>query len=350
MDDMQHRGRYGTPGTAARVAVVTAAVLTGRLAVGPGPSGPARAGAQARPVPALVGRWDLRVTGADGMPYPSWLEVSPSGDRALVGRFVGRVGSARPISRVEFSDGRLRFAIPPQWEPGDGDLRVEGTLTAGPGAGDTATDARLSGILVTPTGERHAWTATRAPDLRRTAPARWGAPVVLFDGRDLAGWTPRGGESRWRAADGVLTNPGGGANLATTRVFRDFKLHLEFRYPKGSNSGVYLRGRYEVQIEDDEEDRRDREPAPVDIGGIYGFIAPSAYAARAPGAWQAFDITFVGRRVTVVLNGRTVVTDQVIPGITGGALDSDEGAPGPIVLQGDHGRIEYRHVVLTPAR
>ena len=302
------------------------------------------AAAQARPLPPIAGRWDLQVTGSDGT-YPSWLEVTPSGDRTLVGRFVGRVGSARPISRVEFADGVLRFAIPPQWESGSGDLRLEGRVAAADAAGE-----HLAGTLTTPDGVRQTWTATRAPELRRAAAPVWGASVVLFDGRSLSGWTPRGGENRWRADAGALTNPGGGANLATTRTFGDFKLHLECRYPAGSNSGVYLRGRYEVQIEDDEEERRDREPALVDIGGVYGFLAPTSYAARPPGAWQTFDITLVGRQVTVVLNGRTVVAGQVIPGITGGALDSDESAPGPIVLQGDHGRIEYRNVVLTSAR
>jgi hypothetical protein len=147
--------------------------------------------------------------------------------------------------------------------------------------------------------------------------------------------------------DGILTNAGGGGNLVTTRSFEDFKLHAEFRYPKGSNSGLYLRGRYEVQIEDSPERL---EPGPLHVGGVYGFLPPTENAAKAPGEWQRFDITLVGRRVTIVLNGRTVIADQIIPGITGGALDSDEGAPGPIYIQGDHGPIEFRRLVLTPGR
>jgi hypothetical protein len=290
-----------------------------------------------QPAPPIVGRWDLRVAGPDGV-YPSWLEVSVSGHRTLVGRFVGRVGSARPIGRVEWADGTMRFAIPPQWEQEPNDLRVEGTV-----AGDG-----LSGTLVTPAGERHAWTATRAPALRRAAPPAWGTPIALLNGTDLGGWTTQGGgENRWRVVNGVLTNGGGGANLVTTRTFDDFVLHLEFRYPKGSNSGVYLRGRYEVQIEDSDQSR---EPTVGDIGGVYGFIPPGEHAAKGPGEWQTYDITLVGRRVTVVLNGRTVIAGQVIPGITGGALDSDEGAPGPILLQGDHGPVEFRNILLTPAR
>jgi hypothetical protein len=297
---------------------------------------PAAALAQAPAAAPIVGRWDLRVTGPDG-PYPSWLEVSLSGNSTLVGRFVGGVGSARPIGRVEYTGGVMRFAIPPQWERETADLRVEGTFAGG----------RLSGTLVTPAGQRHTWTATRAPALRRAAAPVWGAPVELLNGRDLAGWTTRGGENKWRVVDGVLTGAGAGANLVTTRTFDDFKLHVEFRYPKGSNSGIYLRGRYEVQVEDGTEGP---EPGPHEIGGVYGFLPPNERAAKAPGEWQSYDITLVGRRVTVVLNGRAVITDQAIPGITGGALDSDEGAPGPIMIQGDHGAVEYRRIVLTPAR
>ncbi len=323
-----------------------ALLVLAAAAPGPPPAGAAPPGAQPAPPPPppppVVGRWDLRVAGPNGV-YPSWLEVTRSGNESLVGRFVGRVGSARPIGRVEYAGGVLRFAIPPQWEAGRGDLRVEGTL-----AGDT-----LAGTLVTPDGERHRWTGRRAPALLRAGAPRWGAPVVLFDGRTLAGWAPRGtGASRWRAAGGVLANTGPGANLATTAAFGDFKLHLEFRLPPGGNSGVYLRGRYEVQVEDDEAtpaERRAAEPAANHLGAVYGFVAPNEYAGRGPGVWQAYDLTLVGRRVTVALNGRLVVDGRPVPGITGGALDSDEGAPGPLLLQGDHGPVEYRNIVLTPA-
>jgi hypothetical protein len=298
---------------------------------------PAAASAQQESAANLLGRWDFVVTGPDG-PYPSWLEVTASGRNALVGRFVGRAGSARPIGRVEYADGVFRFAIPPQWEEGDGDLRVEGKRE-----GD-----RLTGTIVNPAGDRHVFTASRTPPLLRATAPVWSETVALFNGKDLTGWTTQGGgASHWRAVNGVLTNGASGANLKTTRTFGDFKLHLEFRYPKGGNSGVYLRGRHEVQIEDSPE----REwPASTHIGGVYGFLAPNENAATGPGEWQTYDITLIGRRVTVVLNGRTIIADQVIPGITGGALDSNEGAPGPILLQGDHTAVEFRNVRLTPAK
>ena len=85
------------------------------------------------------------------------------------------------------------------------------------------------------------------------------------------------------------------------------------------------------------EDNFGHEPDSHEIGGIYGFLTPIKNAAKKPGEWQTLEITLVGRAVTVVLNGEQVIDRQAIPGITGGALDSDEGEPGPIMLQGDHG-------------
>lgn len=307
-------------------------ILCALLGLGPGARGLA---AQGQVAPPITGRWDITVQGPDAQ-FPSWLEVQWSGDRVLVGRFVGRFGSARPISRLEFSGDTLRFSIPPQWEEGDTDLRFEGAL-----AGD-----RLAGRMTDASGARLAWTAVRAPTLRRTAAPVWGPPDTLFNGVDLTGWRTIGSTSRWKVVDRVLTNAAAGANLVTRDSFTDFKLHIEFRYPRDGNSGIYLRGRYEVQV----EDTPGAEPRDDGLGSIYGFLLPSEKAAKQPGEWQSYDITLVGRLVTVVLNGHRVLCETPIPGITGGALDSDEGAPGPIYLQGDHGPIEYRHIVLTPAR
>jgi hypothetical protein len=283
----------------------------------------------------IIGRWDLTVQGQNG-PYPSWFEVSLSGSRTLVGRFVGGGGSARPISRVEYANGKMRFAIPPQWDRESNDLVLEATLN-----GDA-----LTGTVTTPAGERHQFTGKRAPLLRRAAEPAWGAPVTLFNGKDLSGWAPLGGSNEWKAIDGVLTNVKGGANLVTTSKYTDFKLHIEFKYPKGGNSGVYLRGRYEVQV----EDNGTAEPQSVHLGGVYGFLVPNENVSKGPDVWQTYDITLVGRRVTVVLNGKTIIGDQTIPGITGGALDSNEEEPGPIYLQGDHGPVAFRNIIITPVR
>ena len=286
--------------------------------------------------PALLGRWDLTVQTPEGN-RPSWLEIRHSGHETYVGRFVGPVGSARPIAKIDVIGEEIRFSIPPQWEQEKGDLSFEGRLQ-----GD-----QLTGSMTLGDGKRMTWTAKRAPTLRRRTGPAWGAPVRLFNGTDLSGWHAlEGGNNQWQAANGVLRSPKSGTNLATDRTFSDFKLHIEFRYPAGSNSGVYLRGRYEVQI----VDSVDVEPNDLLLGAVYGFLPPNELVARRPGEWQSFDVTLLGRMVTVVANGKTVVCSREIPGITGGALDSDESAPGPLFLQGDHGPVEYRNIVITPAR
>jgi hypothetical protein len=284
---------------------------------------------------SVMGRWDLVVHGSQG-DYPSWLEVTRSGYRNLVGSFVGQFGSARPISRVEFQDGRVRFNVPPQWERRPNDLVFEGELQNDLLRGETTDDQ----------GMRVKWEGRRAPTLKRDKQPKWGEPIELFNRKDLAGWKPRSTSSKnsWLIRDGLLVNAFAGTDLLTERKFTDFKLHAEFRYPKGSNSGIYLRGRYEVQIEDNHGD----EPDSHKIGGVYGFLTPCINAAKNAGDWQTLDITLIGRVVTVELNGERIIDRQAIPGITGGALDSDEGEAGPILLQGDHGPIDFRMLTLIP--
>ena len=301
----------------------------------------ATASAQGRRLPTptrdvrLVGRWDVTITTPTGT-APSWIEIDSSGRDALVGRIVGIVGSARPISQIIAEGGSFRFAVPHQWEGGDGDLRVSFRLQ-----GD-----RLVGQMIFPDNTTMNWTGVRAPRMARVREPVWSAPITLLDPNDLNGWQPMGANNQWFVRNGVLTSPKSGVNLRTVRTFGDFKLHIEFRYPKGSNSGVYLRGRHEVQIEDD----YGQEPDSHRFSGVYGFITPTEIAARPAGQWNTYDITLVGRMLTVVANGRQVICNREIPGITGGAIDSYEGTPGPIYLQGDHGPIEYRNIVITPAR
>jgi Domain of Unknown Function (DUF1080) len=293
-------------------------------------------GQEKTPSPAsLIGRWDVTVHGSGG-DYPSWFEISRSGRKTLVGAYVGQFGSVRPVSRVEFADGRFRFTVPPQWEGRTDDITYEGRVDRDILRGDVTDDA----------GKRIPWEARRAPALKRAHEPKWGEPVELFNGHDLDGWKPQlaSVKNGWTVKDGLLVNAVPGNNLLTERKFTDFKIVTEFRYAKGSNSGVYLRGRYEVQIEDD----FGQEPDSHKIGGIYGFLTPRLNAARKAGEWQTLEVTLVGREVTVTLNGERIIERQSIPGITGGALDSNEGEPGPILLQGDHGPIDFRKVTLTP--
>jgi len=277
----------------------------------------------AGPGDGLVGRWGLTVT-AGATVYPSWLEVSKK-DGQLAGRMVGRSGSVRPIE-VKMEGEELVF--------GSYRGRLVGAKLEGTGSDNRGNQVRWTGVrLVRPPAPR--------------GEPRWGRPVTLFDGRDLAPWQFRQEKGRecWSVAGGVMVNQPPCPDILTRERFRDFKLHVEYNLDPKSNSGIFLRGRYEVQI----ADQGPRELDSHGVGGLYGFLTPTAKAAKPAGEWQAFDVTLRGYHVTVALNGVRIIDNQEIDGITGAALDSDEAAPGPIMLQGDHGRVQFRNIVLTPA-
>jgi hypothetical protein len=218
---------------------------------------------------SLEGRWDITVTKGDKK-LPSWLEVNHSGIRTLTSSFVADGGSARPVSKINFKDDKLSFRIPPQWDDSDQDLQVEGTLENG----------KLSGTMITSKGENLTWVGVKAPKLWREKEPVWDKPITLFNGKDLTGWETLGTKkNQWIVEDGALKSPKSGANIRTKNTFNDFKLHSEFRYPKESNSGVYLRGRYEVQV----SDSKGMPPLKDYLGAIYGFISPLEMVAKEPG-------------------------------------------------------------------
>ena len=284
---------------------------------------------------SIEGRWDITITKCDKK-TPSWLEVSHSGFKYLNGRFVGGGGSARPISRIYFKDNKMTFSIPPQWEREEKDLEVMAELK----------DGVLNGTMNQPNGEIVNWIGVKAPLMIKTTEPVWGKSMPIFNSKNLDGWQAFGAENQWIIENGVMKSPKSGANIKTTLTFNDFKLHVEFRVPKGSNSGVYLRGRYEVQI----MDSFGKEPSVGELGAIYGFIQPLEISAKQADEWQSYDITLIGRVVTVALNGKTIIFKNEIPGITGGAIDSNEAEAGPIMFQGDHGPIEFRNVMIATAK
>lgn len=285
---------------------------------------------------SILGRWDLSVM-APGGELPSWIDVSRSQGRVKV-VMVGLTDHATPLDKVGFADGELAFLAPGGVVGYQQDTQFKGKLV----------DGHLEGTATSPDGTAWHWIGRRAPALRPPADVKWGTPIPLFDGKDFTGWrfsNPKEA-SNWKVEDGTLVNHGHGAEIITTSKFKDFKLHLEFESGPQSNSGVFLRGRYEVQIETDSI----AEPPSHHTGGVYGFLDPTPEQPRRPDVWQTFDITFVGRNVTVVQNGKTVIDHKDIPGITGGAMDSHEGLPGPIYLQGsEKGRTAFRNIVITPA-
>ena len=293
------------------------------------------AAASAKP---FLGRWDVTLHAPD-REYPTWLEITEEEGQLKV-RMVGRWGHARLLPKAELANGQLTFVSPKEEEGRkDTDMVFVGKLSG----------KFLVGTTSGPDGSVWTWKGERAPSLHRSRPPQWGKSIELFNGKDLIEWKvsdPRA-PSSWKIESGTLVSPGRGPDLITNSKFEDFKLHVEFNCQPKSNSGVYLRGRYELQIEDDPEP----EGPSQRTGGIYGFLAPSPEAPRKPGEWQSYDITLVGRMLTVALNGRTIIDNQEIPGITGGALDSHEGLPGPIYLQGsEDGHVAFRNIVITPAR
>jgi hypothetical protein len=287
-------------------------------------------------VKSSLGRWDLTVK-ASNREYPSWLELTDDHGK-LAAQFVGRWGNARPLPKAEISEDHLTFISPKEEEESKSDMVYRGKLS-----GET-----LSGTVNAPDGSTWMWTGKRAPALKSTESPKWGKPIALFNGKDLTGWTMSDPNTKnpWKVVNGNLVSPGHGGEIINDGKFQDFKLHVEFNCGPDSNSGVYLRGRYEVQVETNSI----QEPPSHHMGGVYGFIAPSPELPRKPGEWQTYDITLIGRTVTVVQNGQTIIDKQEIPGLTGGALDSHEELPGPIYLQGsEDGHVAYRSIVITPA-
>lgn len=295
-------------------------------------AGATTAAAQDNP---FVGRWDITATTATEH-YPYWLEVKVE-DGKLAGAFQDRTGSVRKLPEIAVEGHELVFSLgapKPDAPKPVHRARIE--------------KGRLVGELTTGS-VKVAWVGVRPPawtPVSANGAHRFGKPVALFNGRDLAGWkfqfaNQPGG---WAVVDGLLTNEKTDNNIVSVQQFKDFKVVAEYRLEKESNSGLYLRGRYELQVLDD----AGKPPAKGGHMAVYGRVVPTVNASKPAGEWQTAEVTLVGNRVTVVLNGQTVHDNVAIDGITGGALDSNEGAPGPIMIQGDHSRIWVRKLVVTP--
>ncbi len=169
----------------------------------------------------------------------------------------------------------------------------------------------------------------------------------LFDGSDLTGWKLRrsGGHPSWSVKDGMLINTvkagEHGTDLVTEQRFWNFTVRYEYKIPKGSNSGFYLRGRHEIQVLDDYERGK---PAPGGNGAIYNHTAPSKFVSKPAGEWNTVEATIIGSRITVVLNGEKIHDNVVCDRATGSEIDDKVNEPGPIFLQGDHGSITFRNI------
>jgi hypothetical protein len=278
----------------------------------------------------VVGRWDFTLPGNAAL-RANWLGVTESnGTLKVMHQPTG--GHVRPVVSSKVTGNHLSLVITAA-------TAKEPALTWELDAvGDKITGVQKKG------DQTVALTGVRAPELKTPMPKAWSAPQSLFNGKDLTGWKPLGTDaSHWVVKDGLLVNEDHGANLVSDGKYMDFKLHFEVASPEHANSGFYLRGRYEIQIERGEPN----EPPERAMGSIYGRIAPAADAPK-KGEFDVFDVTLVGRTLTVVRNGVTTINAKELEGITGGALDANEGEPGPFYIQGDHtGGLKFRNITVS---
>jgi len=362
---------------------------------------PGRAGAAGRRA-GIEGRWNITVTEGNST-YPSWLGVERK-EGKLEARFLGRAGGVGGADDFKFENNTVTFkahgrewtgkldgvTIEGTWKKNDGQgtwvarrsmrridvsgkwnvkagneeavltltrerRQISGTWSQG-GQQTAIAEPRLAGGMLSFTVNGKTMRATvkgdvlEGRDFTGRRDRKWGKPVELFAGKesDMANWEPLGSGDNWKVVDGVLTNGKEHTeNLVTKRKdFRNFKLHVEFKVPERGNSGVYLRGRHEVQI-------ADSYGRPIEAGGcgaMYSRILPKVNASKPAGEWQTYEIVFIDNYLTVIHNDQLIMDNVEVEGITGGAIDSNEWEPGPIYLQGDHSQIFYRKIVLTPAQ
>jgi hypothetical protein len=265
------------------------------------------------------GRWDITVHDSrftefnepgGERPRAWWLKIEGAETAHPKGDFVSAfAGNLNPIEEISINGNELMFGFRPKERLASGAEGQEHHLIY---------RARLVGEKLEGTylieGQEQPptkWTGVRAPVIKDKDDGSWreGIAVTLFNGRDLSGWrgvVPRG-ESGWSAQDGILVASGKGSDLVTEARFWNFRLHLEYKLPKGSNSGIGLRGRYEIQIRDD----YGRPPDSHGTGSLYARIAASENANKGPDQWQTYDIRLIGRDVIITLNGKTVVTGEI---------------------------------------
>lgn len=291
-----------------------------------------------------LGRWNVTGTGENSN-YVYWLEVKDDGGK-LSGMLLNRGGHPLPLPVIKIDNGELIFQ-PDGGRSGPGPefhLRAQGDKLNG--------SVKLGDRLVELTGVR----PPKWGNYDANAPHRFGTPVALFDGKSMDAWGVQDKKKpmNWTIEDGAMTNTPPANNLVSKQKFQDFKIQAEYKLdkphngpngqPVKANSGIYLRGRYELQVLDDYGDK------PFERGhmSVYGWHTPLVNASKPAGEWQSMEATVVGNRVTVILNGQKVQDNVTLDAITGGALDANESGPGPIMLQGDHEKVWYRKVTVTP--
>lgn len=282
------------------------------------------------------GRWDI-TNNTQPRPKAWWLELTGMGTAKPSGFFVSDHGGDRnAIDRIAVENGELRFSFN---RPGRGG----GAMTQSPEYRARLVNGKLEGTFNNTT-----FTGVRSPTIKDKDDGSWeeGKPIQLFNGKDVGGWEALNPsvEMKWTVKDGVLRNAPPTTDIISTQKFWNFKLHVDFRIVEHSNSGIGLRGRYEIQIIDD----FGKPPNTHGAAALYSRVAPSVNASKPAGEWQSYDIRLVGRTLTVVHNGIKVLDKVEVDGLTAIANNADEAEPGPFIVQGDHSYVEIKSFVVTP--
>lgn len=311
----------------------------------------------------FLGQWTIDI-GKGGINNVGWLEVRQE-EKYLDGDLLWGGGSVLPVSNVFLAKDQVLMVTMTSnavrtRDENNNPLRTQ-VVTSW--LEITKDGEKIKGVRLTPKRsglgvDSSLFTGTLLPDVPQApdlATVKFGEPLSLFNGNDMTGWAliNETQKSGFRVEGGVMINdpvqPDNGehisyGNIRTEQKFEDFNLKLEVNVPAGSNSGVYLRGLYEVQVSDSYKRPLDSH----NMGAVYSRITPTVNAEKPAGQWQSLDITLCDRHATVILNGVKIIDNQPVYGPTGGAMSSDVFAPGPIYLQGDHGKVSYRNIVLTP--
>jgi hypothetical protein len=284
------------------------------------------------------GRWDITVPDNERR-RAWWLEVMNAETGKPSGSFISAyAGDLNKFDEATIENGELHLVFRSKGgKPTITHLRAR------------FVDGKVQGTHeVEGSQKKLTWTGVRAPKFKTVDAKKLkeGKPIELFKGKDLAGWRPLRPERKieWTVKEGVTANVPAAVDLVTEQKFWNFKLHAEYRVGPKSNSGIGLRGRYEVQILED----FGQPPNSHGNGALYSRVVPTQNASKPANEWQTFDITLVENRVTVVLNGVNIIDNKEIDGLTAIGIDPDEGKPGPIIVQGDHGTVEFRKLTLTP--
>jgi hypothetical protein len=288
------------------------------------------------------GRWIIHAEGAD-RDRAAWLEIEGAGTGAIRGKAVGMQagGQVDPIANARIEDGELRFQVDRPAGRG-AKQRMTHSLSTARVKGDEIRGQSTVG------GKTFEWAGRRAPVIEEKDDGTWtrGTPVTLFDGSGMSRWQAQHPErtKEWSIEDGLLVNDEQADLLVSKDLFWNFELLVEFLVKPEMNSGIGLRGRYEIQIYDD----YDEAPSLHGNGALYSRVPAAKNASKPADEWQTMLIRLVGRDLTVTLNGVKIHDKTLVEGFTAMATDWQEDQPGPITIQGDHGRIQIRKVVVTP--